>query len=161
VCKERILRIAGERVDQLTDDHVEPRIQSATRGPDGRLWLGLIKGGVAQLGDHGELVVSYGPAEGMPEGAVNQILGVGEDTLWAGTEHGLARISDGVVKVFTTRDGLPSDHIRRLSGRDQNLWVGTAKGVALRREGHFDSIPSLPAQIVESILEDREHNVWI
>ena len=164
VCNERVLRIVGERVDELTKNLSGPAnsIQSAARDQDGRLWIGLTEGGLAQLGDDGSLTIPYGRRDGMPLGPVNHILAAGANRLWVATPHGLALVEEGRVKLFTTADGLPSDNIRRLTlGRDKSLWVGTTKGVALRRDGHFEIISALPSGWVESIVEDREDNVWI
>ncbi|MBC7926907.1 MAG: hypothetical protein H7039_14740, partial [Bryobacteraceae bacterium] len=164
VCEERVLRIVGEQVEDLTRGLRGPfkRIQSAARDPDGRLWIGWTDGGLAQHGDDGNVKVSYGPNEGMPPGPVNQIVPAGSHRLWVATEHGLALVGQGRVKVFTTKDGLPSDYIRCLIlSRDKSLWVGTGKGVALLRDGHFELISALPSDRVLTIVEDREDNVWI
>ena len=164
VCNERVLRIVGERVDELTKDLIgrADSIRSATRDEDGRLWIGWNKGGLVQLGDHGNRIVSYGRREGLPPGPVNHILAAGVNKLWVGTEHGLALVEQGRVKLFTTRDGLPSDNIRRLTlARDKSLWVGATKGVAVGRDGHFEVISALPPGWVESMFEDREDNIWI
>jgi signal transduction histidine kinase/ligand-binding sensor domain-containing protein/CheY-like chemotaxis protein len=163
VCSERVLRIVGERVDELTKvSGAVNSFRSAARDENNRLWIGLAEGGVAQLGDHGKLIPSYGLEEGMPPGPVNYILAAGADELWVGTEHGLGLASNGRVKLFTTREGLPSNNICLLTlDRDKSLWVGTTKGVALRRNGHIDIISALPSGWVESIVEDREDNIWI
>jgi signal transduction histidine kinase/ligand-binding sensor domain-containing protein/CheY-like chemotaxis protein len=164
VCSERVLRIVGERVDELTKHLSRPvdRYRSAARDENGRLWIGLAEGGLAELGDHGNLIPSYGLKEGMPPGPVNYIFAAGANKLWVGTEHGLVLTGEGRLKLFTTREGLPSDDIRFLTlDRDKSLWVGTTKGVALRRDGHIDIISALPSSWVESIVEDREDNVWI
>jgi ligand-binding sensor domain-containing protein len=161
VCAERVLRMVGERVEQLTAAS-GGGIQSAARGVDGQLWIGLNRGGVARLDAGGQLTTVYGPREGMPDAPVTYLVSGGENRLWVGTERGLARVEDGRVKVFTTRDGLPSDNVRRLMpGAARSLWVGTTRGVSLCREGRFDSFPAIPAASVESILEDREENVWV
>lgn len=164
VCNERVLRIVGERVEELTKSPGGPAnsIRAVTRDRSGHLWIGLTNGGLAQLGDHGNLKISYGPKEGIPSGPVNCILADETNRLWVGTKQGLALIDGRRVKVFTTRDGLPSDNIRRLIlGRDKSLWVGTTEGVALRRDEHFGIISTLPSGSVEAIVEDREDNIWI
>jgi signal transduction histidine kinase/ligand-binding sensor domain-containing protein/CheY-like chemotaxis protein len=167
VCHERVLRIVGERVDELTKPWIGPAatIQTATRDERGQLWIGLTEGGMAQLGQDGILTTKYGHREGMPAGSVNCILAAGPDRLWVGTDRGLVLIESGRVKVFNTRDGLPSSKIRRLTmGRDGLLWVGTTAGVGFRHDGRFESlqgIRSLPSDWVQSIYEDREENIWI
>ncbi|MBC8166389.1 MAG: hypothetical protein H7Y20_11015, partial [Bryobacteraceae bacterium] len=134
VCNERVLRIVGEQVDQLTKGLSGPlkSIQSAARDPDGRLWIGWTDGRLEQHGDDGNVKVSYGPNEGMPPGPVHQIVPAGSNRFWVATVNGLALVGQGRVKVLTTKDGLPSDYIRCLIlSRDKSLWVGTGKGVAL------------------------------
>jgi signal transduction histidine kinase/ligand-binding sensor domain-containing protein/CheY-like chemotaxis protein len=167
VCQERLLRIVGEQVQQLTKDSDQApiAIRSAVRDEQGRLWIGLVDGGVAKLGDKGQLTSRYGVSEGLPSGAINNLVSAGANGLWIAADRGLALIRNGRVKTFTTRDGLPSDEVRRLAkARDGSLWVGTTGGLALYRDGRFETfqnLPGLPDAPVHSIFEDREDNIWI
>ncbi len=124
VCSERVLRIVGERVDQLTKTAPTDTIKSATRDGNGRLWIGLTEGGVVRLGEGGELIRSYGSAEGLPAGAVNYLLAPGTDRLWVGTEHGLALIEQGRVRRFTTPRRAPFRRDPKAYARSGRYAVG-------------------------------------
>ena len=158
VCTERILRIAGDRVEELlkAPGRSGRGILSAERDKDGQLWIGWTKGGVTRLDGGGRFT-------GLPaEGSVYEILGAGQNRFWVATTAGLAWVEDGRAKIFTTRDGLPSDNIVRIArSSDGALWIGTDKGIAIGRHGRFETVPSLPPNAAEAIFEDREGSIWI
>lgn len=58
-----------------------------------------------------------------------------DQTVWLGTEGGglnLYNLNTGETRIFTTRDGLPSDDVFSLQEDAQGrLWMSTAKGLAL------------------------------
>jgi signal transduction histidine kinase/CheY-like chemotaxis protein/ligand-binding sensor domain-containing protein len=168
VCNERALRIVGDNVAELTriPSGSPFAISSAARDENGKLWIGLTAGAIAEILADGTLSPRYGAREGMPAGPVNSMLSGGPDKLWVGTEHGLALVQHGRVKLLTTRDGLSSLNIRQLAlGRNGAVWVGRTDGLSLYREGHFDNfdgVAGVPSDSpVSSILVDREENVWV
>ncbi len=164
VCNERILRITGERVEEVTrfPRPQSRKIQAAVRDPEGHLWIGWIEGGLTRLDAEGSPETEYLPGKGLPAGTVNAIAPAGAGKLWVGTERGLALVGPEGIRHFTVADGLPDDHIRRLKlARDRTLWVGTAKGAAVQRQDRFERLFQLPAGWVTSISEDREDDVWI
>jgi signal transduction histidine kinase/ligand-binding sensor domain-containing protein/CheY-like chemotaxis protein len=168
VCDQRVLRIVNDKVDQLAGISSGPpiAITSAARDDNGKLWIGLSEGGVAEIRADGSLSPRYGASAGMPAGPVTCMLSGGPDNLWVGTEHGLAMILRGRVKLLTTRDGLSSANIRRLAlGRNGAVWIGRTDGLSLYREGHFDNfdgVAGVPSgSAVNAIGVDREENVWV
>ncbi|MCP4675662.1 MAG: response regulator [Deltaproteobacteria bacterium] len=87
--------------------------------------------------------------------------------LWVGTDGvGLHRFCDGVIKTYTTDDGLSSNHIESLyRDRDGFLWVGTSRGgLNLFKNDRFTDISSqvaLPDKAVLSITEDDRGGLWL
>jgi len=105
---------------------------------------------------------------------------------WVSTEDaGLVKVQDGrVVKVYTQRDGLPSNRVH-LAFYDQttacedkkgNLWVnGAGPWLGRLKEGMFTPYPSantlsshplpqapaVPGWRINALLEDSEGNLWI
>ncbi|WP_291856344.1 two-component regulator propeller domain-containing protein [Marinilabilia sp.] len=67
-----------------------------------------------------------------------------DQTVWLGTEGGglnLYNLSTGETRIFTTREGLPSDDVYSLQkdalGR---LWMSTAKGLALMKNNEVSNL---------------------
>lgn len=129
---------------------------------DGRLWVGT-RQGVLYLNDSQWLV--------SPAGPVDAILSLAEDTdgrLWAGTQsRGLWQVSTGgVVRVFDTSNGLPSDTIRLiLCDPSGALWLGTPRGLVNVRGGAPVSVLSreqgLPSDDVRQLMDDGKGNLWV
>jgi len=83
--------------------------------------------------------------------------------LWLGTrDAGLIRLHDG--HVMTIRDGLPDQKIDSLLAGEQDLWIGTDRGIA-RWNGvdvTSDGVPEKLHRVVAlSMIRDRDSNVWI
>lgn len=88
--------------------------------------------------------------------------------IWVGTEkNGLLSFDGKEWHLYTTRDGLPSNEIYRLTiDAQDNVWVGTWEGVA-----KFDGTNwSVPYQVqnntifnnhISAIAFDSEQNIWI
>jgi len=91
-----------------------------------------------------------------------------DGTVWAGTwGAGLARFKDGKWRNFTTRDGLPADHVFMLYlDPQQNLWIGTSRGLARynRNNGTFSvktMADGLYAENVFSMSDGQDGDLWI
>jgi len=89
------------------------------------------------------------------------------DIVWAGTwGGGLARFDGKTWTNFTTKDGLPSNHVFMVyEGRDKRLWVGTGKGLArLEDDGSFTvftTADGLFSDIIFSMVEAEDGSFWI
>jgi ligand-binding sensor domain-containing protein len=77
---------------------------------------------------------------------------------------------DSVVRVqVTSADGLPSDDIRTIvADRDNDLWVGTDKGIGIildplnpKRKDGIASYKPLPGQVVNTIAVDPLNQKWV
>jgi ligand-binding sensor domain-containing protein len=52
-----------------------------------------------------------------------------DGAVWAATENGLVRWSQGQVRLYRQADGLPTDRLRSLAfDRDGVLWIATTGG---------------------------------
>jgi ligand-binding sensor domain-containing protein/signal transduction histidine kinase len=145
---------------------------------DGHVWFGTSRGLVKYAGGRFTIVTTR---DGLPDDSVQTLLAGRDGSLWAGTsESGLARIRDGRVTRFASSDGLPSDRIRYLlEDRSGHLWVGTDQGLARAEIRSLDETGStatpaygqrfvayttrdgLSDNVIRSILEDREGNLWV
>jgi signal transduction histidine kinase/ligand-binding sensor domain-containing protein len=90
--------------------HQDPGTALAADPLKGGLWLGFRDGGVAGFAD-GRVDASYGAADGLGQGQVNQLRFDPEGTLWTATEGGLSRLRDGRVATLAGKTGLPCDTV--------------------------------------------------
>ena len=97
------------------------------------------------------------------------VLSLSEDRygrLWVGTRaHGLVLWEKGQFRTFTTREGLPSDSIFRLTpDEDGSLWIGTANGLARYKEGRFQSLNQrngLISGAIYQMLPGGKDQLWL
>ncbi len=101
----------------------------------GGLWLGFFKGGVAHV-EHNQLRAYYDQTGGLGSGAVWSLYRDEQGALWAATEGGLSRLSNGRFKTLSVSEGLPCSKIHWVIQDDlHSFWLGTACGV-LRIDQH-------------------------
>jgi branched-chain amino acid transport system substrate-binding protein len=66
---------------------------------------------------------------------------------------------------FTTRDGLPSDHVLAVRVDGDRVWAGTTEGLAVRANGRwrvYGTADGLPHRVVLSIdVSPRTGDVWV
>ncbi|MBW3466808.1 two-component regulator propeller domain-containing protein [Arthrospiribacter ruber] len=99
------------------------------------------------------------------------ILATMEDSkkgLWLGTPGGgLNRITSTGVQHFTTKEGLSHDLVLSLAQRDNEIFIGTGKGLnkinlnTLKIEKGFLDKPDLEEGVIYSLLKDSKNNIWI
>lgn len=89
-----------------------------------------------------------------------------ESRLWVGTKgKGLFRLGVEGIRAFTRQDGLSHDDVRSLylDGDDQ-LWIGSASGLCLYRNGRcfaFEPASNVPQGPIHGILEDEFERLWL
>jgi ligand-binding sensor domain-containing protein/signal transduction histidine kinase len=90
-----------------------------------------------------------------------------DGNLWVGTNgDGLLRFKDRPVRMFTTRDGLPSNiPMAVLATRTGKLWVGSnCGGISLwdgRRFKTFREKHGLSNSCVWALAEDHNNDIWV
>lgn len=109
-----------------------PYITCLNRTDDGKVWIGLY-GGIAcyDLNEDRLLEINQEP---FLKGATFAIVPcLTDSSVWVGTSHGLIHLdpTKGVLKKFTTADGLSDNDIRTLT-RDHKggKWIGTMRGLS-------------------------------
>ena len=112
-------------------------VQALVQTRDGFIWLGT-EVGLVSFDGNGFTVFDRNSTPALPGSDVRCLLATGDGSLWIGTSEGLARWKDGVVRVFTTADGLPEDYIESLGlNSDGSIWIETHKGRVRYKDGHF------------------------
>ncbi len=85
--------------------------------------------------------------------------------LWAATNNGLTKFENGSYKIFTEKNGLPSNVIYS-THKDQKgtMWFGTTEGLAEYKNGKFikyDFFGKKRDKAVISINSDNKGNLWL
>jgi ligand-binding sensor domain-containing protein len=102
----------------------------------------------------------------LPDNQVNAV-SVAGSSVWVGTQNGLAQLSNGTWKVFTTNNsGLPSPVILSVVAVEDNcVWIGTDKGLVQYCQNKWTLYNTnnslLKNNVVKKIAVDQQRNrVW-
>ena len=88
---------------------------------------------------------------------------------WVATGEGLVQwplLGQSKARIYTTRDGLPSNGIFRIwQDSKQTLWISTIGVAALVTRdpatGSFAKFPNFPESAPTAFAEDRAGNIWV
>jgi len=153
-----------ERIDALHEDR------------RGALWIGA-ETGLYRLLPNGASD-RFTTSNGLPWNGVNSLLADDLERLWVGTSLGLCRIAPDsaagrriVERIYTHADGLTSDLVISLfESSAGKLWAGTNDGLSELLPQPLEKSKALKTYTmanglsgpeINSITEDRNHNLWI
>ncbi|HWL11279.1 MAG TPA: two-component regulator propeller domain-containing protein, partial [Planctomicrobium sp.] len=129
------------------------------------LWVGT-KNGLNQFVDRRTIPLTT--SEGLGSNDAGPILQDPDGTIWMGTIGSGLGMFDGrrCVMKYTTRDGLPSNHIFSLiPGGNGKKWIGTDQGVCCLDQGqiihNFTINDGLPSNWVRALAIDDAGRLWI
>ena len=96
---------------------------------------------------------TFTTADGLPSDVVFALAADG-DTLWAGTEHGLARYRDGRWTSWGQEDGLVYPVVTSLAvdPASGDLWIGTMGGVSRLSGGRFESYTQMTSGLANDVV---------
>jgi signal transduction histidine kinase/ligand-binding sensor domain-containing protein len=131
---------------------------------EGSLWVGM-NSGLNRLCD--DIFSVYGESEGLPSDEPTTVYQDRRGRTWIGFHGGgLVQFANGrPARVYTTRDGLPSNEIFSIrEGRNGDLLIA-ARGAASRmHDGHFvnqELNDPLKRMVAFDYFEDRDGNLWV
>ena len=136
-------------------------IRSLAAAPDGSLWIGTMSG-LARYNEG-----KFESFRRQPETRMDIYdLCVGTDgSVWFSSDRGLRRLQNGVLRNYTTADGLPANGITGLAAApDGGIWVATLKGLVNFKAERFttyskwDGADSGP---LNSVSIGRNGSVWV
>jgi len=90
-----------------------------------------------------------------------------KNTLWIGTEKGLARLSGDLLTIYdTTNSILRKELITEIAVHGSTLWIGTAKGLVQYEAGKWTRhiIPqdsSSPFSLIHRLAVEQNGDVWM
>jgi signal transduction histidine kinase/ligand-binding sensor domain-containing protein len=163
-----VSRITNGRVVNYTvaDGLASGYVTSLAEDRQGRVWVAShhdVNGGL-RVFDNGRFREA-GRALVPSHTYVHAMLHDRRGALWVGSDAGLVRYQDGVARMFTTKDGLPSDDVKTIiedpSGR---IWVGTFGGVTSWQDGVIKSWTErdgLPGGVVRALYRDGDGVLWV
>src|SRR6185436_9099949 len=81
-------------------------------------------------------------------------------------KNGRIRFKDGVLRVYTAKDGLPVPYGSAISeDRHGGVWMGTYGGGVIQFKDEkfrtYTTTDGLSSNYIRAIFEDREGTVWI
>ncbi len=135
----------------------------------GRLWIGTQYGGLCMLDNFAKDKKTFVPFDinfgGRGRLSVNKVIETPDAKIYIGTNQGLAEIFNGIVKTYTTKNGLIGNSIYDLE-EDVNgdIWIGTSSGLSVFSDGifkNFTSSPNFPVGAVKTLEQDELENIWI
>ncbi|WP_448698296.1 two-component regulator propeller domain-containing protein [Mucilaginibacter sp. AW1-3] len=140
-----------------------------------RLWIGTLSGGLNLFDRVHQNFIHY-PA-GRPNSVPNPyISGLAEDNkgnLWVATYGGLAVLLNGSEKFIyykhdeADKESLCNDNVSNLMMDSRNLiWAATNEGLSMfdpkvGKFKNFQQADGLPDNAVLTIVEDKNHNLWM
>jgi len=124
------------------------------RSNKGAVWLGFFEGGLVYF-DKGQVLASYGTADGFGNGKVSQLRFGSRGALWASTEGGLSRIKDGRIATLTNKNGIPCDAVHwSIEDDDHAVWLSTACGLLRIERSELDAWVRDSKYVVKSMVLD-------
>jgi len=144
-------------------------VRTINEDPSGRLWLGTRVGIQVVPNVDGEWRMDradiISEAEGLPDERIYSIHFPGPGEAKIATYNGVVhwREGEGVIEVYTTEDGLPTNRTQALhEDRRGRLWISTNLGTVFRENGAIHRAPgsALPDAYAFRIREDHEGRLW-
>ena len=136
-------------------------IRSLAAAPDGSLWIGTMSGLARYSGG------KFESFRRQPETRMD-IYDLCVDTdgsVWFSSDRGLRRLQNGVLRNYTTADGLPANGITGLAAApDGGIWVATLKGLVSFKSERFTTYSKwdgVDSGSLNSVSIGRNGSVWV
>ncbi len=132
-----------------------------------RFWIGTSKGLTCLVDGR---PMHYTTDEGLAHNTVRSILEDRSGNLWIGSQGGMQRFKDGLFLNARVGDSATIDFEGLAfvycvaEDHEGNLWVGNNVGLnrlKLQKIKTLTINDGMPHNLITSVLEDRDHNLWI
>ena len=127
--------------------------------PDGGIWTGLISGGIAHF--RGGQIQKLPLSNHAPRAPRVRNLSRDRDgAIWAATDDGLSRITNGRVATLTTANGLPCDAVHWIMEDDlSSYWLYTQCGLVRIARTELDAWTSDPKRMIHPTTFDSADGI--
>ena len=156
--------LASDYIGTLLADH------------DGSLWIGTDSGLTHYIGSTASgtpiggiekdgTFVTITTKNGLTGDIITSLAESPDGSVWAGTNRGLNRITNGRVETWKEANGLVGDEIQILKTDFKGvLWIGTTKGLS-RFDGwqfkNWTTANGLPAGRIVALSADPDGSIWV
>jgi signal transduction histidine kinase/ligand-binding sensor domain-containing protein/DNA-binding response OmpR family regulator len=158
--------------DQTPGSLADDRVMCLYEDTDRNLWIGTLAAGMDRFDRRKNCFIHYNSAQphSIRNNYVSSILEDAHRNLWVATAYGidvLVKRTGGFIHFSSDSNRLSSDNVILLF-RDsrQNMWAATREGLDLfepdkKSFQSFTTDNGLPDNTIRSILEDRQHDLWV
>jgi ligand-binding sensor domain-containing protein/signal transduction histidine kinase len=160
-----LARFDGSHFHLFTRDTTVPlgnnSIFCILKARDGSLWLGTEGSGLVHMGLQGYRV--YASADGLSDQFVRALMQDHAGRIWVGTDNGLFRIEDGILRRVNTAPLAPALAVHSImEDRENRVWVGGSQLLVFQKGGM--RLVHLPGQDsvnrIKSLLQTGDGTVW-
>jgi signal transduction histidine kinase/ligand-binding sensor domain-containing protein len=155
-------------IEGLKSNAGQAGIAGLARGPDGSLWVGILREGPGRgLGrsTKGVFQPFVTPSFDGSKLAVHNMIFDRDGSLWVGTVgQGIFRICGNVVDHYGRTEGLSSDNVTALfEDREGILWAATPDGIDNFRDPRIASFSTLEGlgNVPMGVLAGRDGTIWV
>lgn len=138
-------------------------VEALVRDTSGALWVSVSRIGVFRVAN-GEWS-EYGGLEALPRAIAHVATADTNGAVWLGySNNRIARVNQGVAKVFDTRDGLAVGNVLAILARSGQVWVGGELGFARLEGERFVSVESAsgtPLRGISGIVKASNGDFWL
>lgn len=129
---------------------------------DGSVWFGGYGDGVTRMYQNKQ--TTYTTKDGLVNDDIHSIAVAPNNTVWFGTNNGVALFDGTTWSSYSTNDGVASEYIPAIAiTPDGVVWLGTNNGVS-RFDGitwtNYTTTDGLPSDEVESIAVAPDGSLW-
>ncbi len=149
------LRQYGQQLWQTDDGLPQNTVHAIRQTRDGYLWLAT-DGGLVRFDGTDFTLFDRNTAPALRSNLIGALAETMDGSLWVATADGLLRRSNGILRLFSVRDGLPAGPITNVLAGDQgHLWAIAPEGIyfgsAANDDAHFTRVAG-----VEQIVTARD-----
>jgi len=158
-------------VKELADNIISPginRISALESSNSSQLWIGTSNAGIRMKpieGGLGSERLYTTATSNLPTNAISALTRDSADTLWAGTQIGIARYNStgDVWERPVPIDALPSELVTSLLAEGSNLWIGTDNGLAVYNltSESLEILPEFKGRHVTAMTVDSLRRAWV
>jgi signal transduction histidine kinase len=144
----------GEKMNPFLEDglHVDYRVSSMASDNEGNIWVGTYGEGLLKISRE-QKVKKYGIEQGALSNTCNAVQIGKDDKIYIGTDIGVQILDPETEEwsFFKKYDGLPSKEVSAIFPNDDELWIGTPKGLIMVPYTEIQSNITSPLVFINAI----------